>query len=39
LAVAHREFLSSNLQEQKNGGAIIYDVKGILDLGIVDGRL
>jgi UDP-N-acetyl-D-galactosamine dehydrogenase len=39
LAVAHREFLSINLQEQKNGGAIIYDVKGILDLGIVDGRL
>ena len=39
LAVAHNEFMKINLQEQKNLGCIIYDVKGILNQAITDGRL
>lgn len=39
LAVAHKEFLKINLQEHKDLGCIIYDVKGILDQAITDGRL
>ena len=39
LAVAHKEFLSLNLKEHKELGAVIYDVKGVLDKGVVDGRL
>jgi len=39
LAVAHKEFLSINLQEHKDAGCIIYDVKGILAKEITDGRL
>jgi UDP-N-acetyl-D-galactosamine dehydrogenase len=39
LAVAHNEFMSINLQEHKGGCCIIYDVKGILNQSITDGRL
>lgn len=39
LAVAHREFLSIDLQVHKNNGVVIYDVKGILDKKLTDGRL
>ena len=39
LAVAHNEFNNINLQEHKDKGCIIYDVKGILNQSIVDGRL
>ena len=39
LAVAHKEFMQINLQEHKNTGSIIYDVKGILAKEITDGRL
>lgn len=39
LAVAHQEFLSLDLNEHKMDGAIIYDVKGILNIETVDGRL
>jgi UDP-N-acetyl-D-glucosamine/UDP-N-acetyl-D-galactosamine dehydrogenase len=39
LAVAHQEFRSINLKAHRETGAIIYDVKGILDREIVDGRL
>jgi UDP-N-acetyl-D-galactosamine dehydrogenase len=39
LAVAHKEFLSINLMEHKKAGTIIYDVKGIIDQSLVDGRL
>lgn len=39
LAVAHQEFMTINLIEHKQKGSIIYDVKGILDLELVDGRL
>lgn len=39
LAVAHNEFLSLNMEEYKANGTIIYDVKGILEMGIADKRL
>ena len=39
LAVAHREFLSIDLQSFKTRGAIIYDVKGILPRELVHARL
>ena len=39
LAVAHNEFMTINLQEHKDKGCIIYDVKGILDTQISNGRL
>jgi UDP-N-acetyl-D-galactosamine dehydrogenase len=39
LAVAHKEFLQIDLMEHKKSGAIIYDVKGILDPEDIDGRL
>ena len=39
LAVAHNEFMNINLQKHKETGTIIYDVKGILDTNVTDGRL
>jgi len=39
LAVAHNEFLSLDLKAHKNNGAVIYDVKGILEKELADGRL
>lgn len=39
LAVAHKEFLHLNLKEYINENGVIYDVKGILDRSIIDGRL
>ena len=39
LAVAHQKFYSIDLLELKMAGAIIYDVKGILNLETIDGRL
>ena len=39
LAVAHNEFMSIDLQSHRDGGCIIYDVKGIVNLAVVDGRL
>jgi UDP-N-acetyl-D-mannosaminuronate dehydrogenase len=40
LAVAHIEFMSIDLKEQhKKAGTVIYDVKGIVNLALVDGRL
>lgn len=39
LAVAHNEFQGINLQLHKDHGCIIYDVKGILNPEIIDGRL
>jgi UDP-N-acetyl-D-galactosamine dehydrogenase len=39
LAVAHNEFRSIDLERYKQNGTIIYDVKGILDPTITDGRL
>ena len=39
LAVAHKEFLPIDLLAHKKAGAIIYDVKGMIDPELVDGRL
>ncbi|HZW39117.1 MAG TPA: nucleotide sugar dehydrogenase [Ignavibacteriaceae bacterium] len=39
LAVSHNEFKKINLQDHKNNGCIIYDVKGILDKSLVNKRL
>lgn len=39
-AVAHNEFQSLNIKDfLLNNTGVIYDVKGILDKGIIDGRL
>lgn len=39
LAVAHKEFLNIDLKKHLNQNGVIYDVKGILDRNIIDGRL
>ena len=39
LAVAHKEFNSFDFRRQKENGAVIYDVKGVLDRNLVDARL
>ncbi len=39
LAVAHKQFLSIDLNAHKQTGTIIYDVKGILDKAFTHGRL
>ena len=39
LAVAHNEFKELDYNRFKESGAIIYDVKGILDKSVVDARL
>lgn len=39
LAVAHKEFINIDLQAHKETGAVIYDVKGILNEEIIDARL
>ena len=39
LAVSHSEFLTLNVRELLKDNGVIYDVKGVLDRGIIDGRL
>ncbi len=39
LAVAHTAFLELNIQSLLKDGGVIYDVKGVLDAKIIDGRL
>ena len=39
LAVAHQTFSSINIEEHRQHGAVIYDVKGVLRRDVVDGRL
>jgi UDP-N-acetyl-D-galactosamine dehydrogenase len=39
LAVSHNEFKKIDLKPYKEAGAVIYDVKGILDRDLIDGRL
>ena len=39
LTVAHNEFMTINLKEYKELGSIIYDVKGIANPLVIDGRL
>ena len=39
LAVAHNEFKQMDIKSLLNENGIIYDVKGVLDRNIIDGRL
>ncbi|KAB1063523.1 nucleotide sugar dehydrogenase [Salibacter halophilus] len=39
LAVAHREFIEMDFDLYKDGEAVVYDVKGVLDKSRVDKRL
>lgn len=39
LAVAHREFSGIDIAKFKNGEAVVFDIKGILPLKDIDGRL
>ena len=39
MAVAHKEFLNENIESLCKEKRIIFDVKGILDKSIIDGRL
>ncbi len=39
LAVSHNEFKNIDIKAHKQQGTVIYDVKGILDRSLVDGRL
>ena len=39
MAVAHKEFLNDNIESLCKEKRIIFDVKGILDKSIIDGRL
>ena len=39
LTVAHNEFLNRELQPYLVEGGVIYDVKGVLDLNMIDKRL
>ena len=39
LAVSHKEFLNFDFDKFRNNGAVVYDVKGVLDINLVDGRL
>ncbi len=39
LAVAHDQFLELDLEESKASNSIVYDIKGILPLTDVDGRI
>jgi UDP-N-acetyl-D-galactosamine dehydrogenase len=39
LAVAHQEILALDLTQYKHEATVIYDVKGVLDRTLVDGRL
>lgn len=39
LTVAHKEFLNEELRPHLVDGGILYDVKGVLDLRIIDARL
>lgn len=39
LAVAHDEFKQLDLSPVVNGKSVVFDVKGMLNLGLIDGRL
>ncbi len=39
LAVAHKEFLDIDVREFLKSESVLYDVKGLLDRNIIDGRL
>lgn len=39
LCVAHKEFIEADINKLRNHHSIVYDVKGVLDRNIIDGRL
>ncbi len=39
LGVAHKEFLNIDIKTLLNANGVVYDVKGVLDKNIIDGRL
>lgn len=39
LGVSHKEFLDLNLKDLRNLKSIVYDVKGVLDVNQIDGKL
>src|SRR5690554_1076517 len=39
VAVAHKEFLTLDINKLKNDQAVVYDIKACLDRDLVDGRL
>lgn len=39
LAVAHKEFMELNVLDLLKDGGVVYDVKGVLNRDIIDGRL
>lgn len=39
LAVAHKEFTELDISSMLNDNAVVYDVKGVLDRSLIDGRL
>lgn len=39
LAVSHNEFLNIDIKTLLNDNGVVYDVKGVLDRNIIDGRL
>jgi UDP-N-acetyl-D-galactosamine dehydrogenase len=39
LAVAHKEFKSLSIKNLVESGGVIYDVKGLLEEGLIDGKL
>ena len=39
LGVSHNEFSSLDLDALTNGERVVYDVKGVLDAEVVDGKL
>lgn len=39
LGVAHKEFLNIDIKTLLNANGVVYDVKGVLDRNIIDGRL
>jgi UDP-N-acetyl-D-galactosamine dehydrogenase len=39
LAVSHNEFLNIDIKALLNDNGVVYDVKGVLDRNIIDGRL
>lgn len=39
LTVAHKEFLNQELRSHLLKGGVLYDVKGVLDVGTIDARL
>ena len=39
LAVAHEAFKGLDVKDLVSDSGVVYDVKGVLDRGVVDGRL